>query len=492
MNGVIVRFERKQWSALCALLFARYPNQEWATWVRYGWRCAGETLVLTAVAVDPPRPGELDDRVGHVAIQEPYSLRMALEAERHEFAVGVVHSHPRLCAPIASLVDDDMDRYYAEYLAGFTGGRPYPSLIVSEMDGELAVSGRVWFQDRWLAVQRWVVEGACVPLWFGREPAADLQLNGPRMARIHSSFGRKAAQRIRNACVAVVGGGGTGSPAIEVLARAGVGHLIVVDPDTVEESNLERLHGGFSRHVEADASKVEIAREHIAAIDAAIRFEGFVGRVPQAEVVDALAQADVILGCTDQQHSRLALSEIAFRHLVPLIDCAVSLEGREGRITGQTIQLVHFACDSPCAACRGMISWRRISQELTSKEDRAARRQAAAEALQRGEDPDPYWQNQPQINTVGYLTTAAGALAAGSALGIISQTFEPGYARLQLNALNDPVDLVDWPQERQADCVCGQLLGFGDLAASKGLITAPTHWKPVYRVQGNDKSSRTI
>ena len=428
-----------------------------------------ETLVLTAVAVDSPRLGELDNRVPHVAIQEPYSLRIALEAERHEFAVGVAHSHPRSCLPIASTIDDDMDHYYAEYLAGFTSARPYPSLILSEIDGELVVSGRVWFRDHWLPVTRCVVEGASQLLWIGRERVRDVPLNEARTARIDSSFGRKAAQRIRNACVAVVGASGTGSPAIEVLARAGVGHLIVIDPDTVQESNLERLHGGFSRHVESRVSKVETAREHIAAIDRSIHFEGYVGRVPQAEVVDALARADVILGCTDKQHSRLALSEIAFRYLVPVIDCGVSLEGKGGRITGQTIQLVHFACDSPCALCREMIGWQHISQELMGAAERETRRRAAAEARQRGEDPDPYWRDEPQINTVGYLTTATGALAAGTALGIISRTFEPGYVRAQINALNHPVDLVDWPQDRRTDCPCGQLLGYGRLAPFQAL-----------------------
>lgn len=482
MEGVIVRFERKQWSALCATLFARYPDEEWAAWVRYGWRRSGETLVLTAVAIDPPRQGELDPRVSHVAIQEPYSLRIALEAERHEFAVGVVHSHPMACLPIASVIDDDMDHYYAEYLVGFTGGRPYPSLILSEIDGEVVVSGRVWFDDQWLPVTRCVVEGAAQRLWVGREVSRDLPMNEARTARINSSFGRRAAQRIRNGCIAVVGASGTGSPAIEVLARAGVGCLIVIDPDTVEESNLERLHGGFSQHVEHRSSKVEIAREHIASIDSSIRFEGYVGRVPQAEVVDALARADVILGCTDKQHSRLALSEIAFRYLVPVIDCGVSLEGKDGRITAQTIQLVHFACDSPCAVCRDMISWQRISQELMGEAERAVRREAAAEANLRGEKPDPYWQDEPQINTVGYLTTATGALAAGTALGIVSRTFEPGYVRAQINALNHPVNLVDWPQDRRADCACGQLLGYGDLRVSKRFITPPAHWLPVRKI----------
>ena len=50
------------------------------------------------------------------------------------------------------------------------------------------------------------------------------------------------------------------------------------------------------------------------------------GALPQGLAVDKLVEADVILGCTDQQHSRLALSDLVVRYLVPAIDCGVSLE----------------------------------------------------------------------------------------------------------------------------------------------------------------------
>ncbi len=481
MPSAIVRFGRGQWTDLCSLLFSRYPHHEWATWVRFGWRRAGDEFVFTMVALDPPRAGELDDRVGHVAIQEAYSLRVALESEHHPFAVGVVHSHPQGYKPIASPIDDDMDGYYGEYLDGFTSGRPYLSLIVSEMDGELVASGRFYVEGKWHPVVRFVCEGLRVQTFLGYTLTPDKPVDHDRIARLDAQFGKRAAQRIRNACVAVVGASGTGSPAIEVLARAGVGHIVVVDPDVLDKSNLERVHGAYEEQAAAKLTKVEVAREHVTAIDSDIRFDGYVGRVPQPEVVDALALADAVIACTDQQHSRLALSEIAFRYLVPVIDCGVSLEGANGTITGQTIQLVNFETDGPCAVCRGMIDWNRISQELMTLEERERRRQAARVAREQGADPGGYWKDLPQINTVGYLTTSAGALAAGSVLGIISGAFRPGYARAQLNLLSEPIHAIDWPQQQRESCCCRTHRGYGDLGAADRLITPPSHW-PAVRV----------
>jgi hypothetical protein len=481
--NIAVRMGARQWRELCELTFSRYPDKEWATWVRFGWRSTEEALIFSMIALDPPRPGELDDTVSHVSFREPYSLRVALEGERHPFAVGVVHSHPKECLPIASRIDDDMDTYYADYLEGFTAQRPYLSLIVSEVNGERVASGRVWVEGRWVSVARFLVDGFRIATWIGSAPAPDRPLNADRIVRLDAQFGRRAAQRIRNATVAVVGASGTGSPAIEVLARAGVGHLIGIDPDTLEDPNLERVHGAYPRHAVDRTAKVLVAREHVSAIDPSIWFDAYVGRVPQKAVVGALVQADVILSCTDQQHSRLALSEIAFRYGVPVIDAGVSLEGAAGRITGQTIQLVRFDPEGPCALCRDMIDWRRVGQELMSNSERAARREAARQARERGDDADGYWRELPQLNTVGYLTTAAGALGAGCALGVISGTFQPGFTRAQFNLLSDFIEVIDWPQKARPGCVCQTRRGYGDLASGDRLITPPAHWPEVKEIR---------
>jgi hypothetical protein len=347
------------------------------------------------------------------------------------------------------------------------------------VEGERVASGRVWVEGRWVPVARFLVDGLSIATWMAGVPVPHRPLNLHRVERLDAQFGRRAAQRIRDATVAVVGASGTGSPAIEALAHAGVGHLIGIDPGVLKNPNLERVHGAYPQHAADEAPKVLVAREHVAAIDPSIRFDAYIGRVPQTQVVDALVKADVILACTDQQHSRLALSEIAFRYLVPVIDSGVSLEGAAGRITGQTIQLVRFDPESPCALCRGMVDWQRVGQELMSEDERAARREAARRAKERGDDNIGYWRELPQLNTVGYLTTAAGALAAGCALGVISGTFQPGFTRAQFNLLSDFIDAIDWVQSAQPDCMCRLRRGYGDLGSSDQLITAPSHWPEV-------------
>ena len=464
------------------LVFSRYPDWEWATFARFGWRETPDALVMTLASIDSPVTGDLNEDVGHVAFDEQYTLRMALGAEKHGLAVGVIHSHPKEGAPHASPIDDDMDVYYARYFADFAPGRPYVSLILSEVNDKLVISGRAFWRERWLTLQHTSAERSAIETWsVGRRPRPVL-FERDRAARFASAFGDQALASLRASTAAVIGAGGTGSAAIEVLARAGVGRIIIVDPDEVDRSNLERIHGSFPLHATNAIPKVEVAREHVRAIDPSIKVEAIVGRLPQKEVIDAVITADVALGCTDQQHSRLALSDLAFRYLLPSIDCGVGLEGANGDVTGQVAQFVRFLAADPCALCREMIVPSRLSQELMSEDERTRRRAAAEDAHRRGEDPNPYWRDAPQLYTVGYLTTAAGAIAAGYAIGWLTHRFDPPFQRLQMNLAAPFPDVTDLPQTQQEECACAKFRGWADQAAADALISAPDHWNEVRHI----------
>lgn len=476
--AVVLRIGSPEARDLARLLCRRYPGEEWAAFLRFGWRESAQGLVLTLAEIDSPHDGDLDESVGHVAIQEPYSLRIALAAERHPLAVGVIHSHPKGCLPQPSPIDDDMDRYYAEYFASFAPDRPYVSLILSEIRGELTVSGRVAWRGAWRAVTRLALELTMASVWpsvASRQPTA----SRGRLARLASAFGDLAAERLRKARVAVIGAGGTGSAAIEVLARAGVGELILVDPDSVEESNLERIHGSRPADAKKGIPKVTVARRHVREIDPSIRVQALIGSLPQQEVLHAVSTADVALGCTDQQHSRLALSDLAIRYLVPALDCGVALEGQDGSVTAQVGQLVRFSTVDPCALCRQMVTPQRIAQELMSGTERDQRRAAAREAEVKGDKGDAYWRELPQLNTVGYLTTGIGAFAAGYVIGWVTGRFTPPFARLQMNMVARDLDVTNVEERPRPDCSCQRGRGKADQGAADALITAPPHWPAV-------------
>ena len=476
---LILRVAAPEFEELQHLVFRRYPNFEWATFARFGWRDTGDALVVTLASIDTPKNSDLDENVEHVAFDEQYTLRVALAAEKHVLAVGVIHSHPENYAPRPSTVDDDMDGYYSQYFSDFAPNRPYVSLIFSIVAKQLVISGRVFWGGKWLMLEHTAAEHKIVESWPGRTRKRLPSYKVDRVARFVSAFGEQAFSRLHGACAAIIGAGGTGSTAIEILARAGIGRLIIVDPDVVERSNLERIHGSVPKHAKKKTPKVVVAREFVHQIDPSIEVIALQGRLPQSKVIDAVVSSDIALGCTDQQHSRLALSDLAFRYLVPAIDCGVVLEGEDGTITGQVGQFVRLLAADPCVLCRNMIDPRRVAQELMSSEERAQRTAAATEAQIRGDNPDPYWQRERQINTVGYLTTTVGAMLAGYAIGWLTSRFAPPFERLQMNFVAPFLDVTDLPQKQRSECACAKFRGWADQANAEALVSTPSHWPPV-------------
>jgi tRNA A37 threonylcarbamoyladenosine dehydratase len=357
--------------------------------------------------------------------------------------------------------------------------------VVLVVQGRMVISGRIFWRSRWLVLANTISDSADLETWPGGYRPAPQPIERDRAARLAGAFGEQALRRLRGSSVAVIGASGTGSPAIEVLARAGVGRLVIVDPDTLERSNLERVHGSYPEDVAKGMTKVAVAARHVRAIDPSIHVEALCGRLPQKEVIDAVVTADVALGCTDQQHSRLALSDVAFRYLVPALDCGVVLEGKDGRVTGQVAQLVRFRPADACALCREMIVADRIKQELMSDEEKTQRREAAQQALRRGDNPNAYWRDQPQINTVGYLTTTVGGMLAGYAIGWLTKRFDTPFARLQMNFVAPFLDVTDVPQRQRAECACARFRGWADQGNADALITAPDHWPEVQRLQSS-------
>jgi molybdopterin/thiamine biosynthesis adenylyltransferase len=135
----------------------------------------------------------------------------------------------------------------------------------------------------------------------------------------------------------VIGVGGIGSVLIEQLARTGVQELVLIDPDDVERSNLNRLAGAY--HTDVGLSKVDVAKRHVAKIDPSISVETVQGRVQDSGSV--LATCDVLLDGLDRMSARMWTNEFAVKHLLPLFDAGSlirlsdngdSVEGFEGYI----------------------------------------------------------------------------------------------------------------------------------------------------------------
>ncbi|MFM2034992.1 MAG: molybdopterin-synthase adenylyltransferase MoeB [Pseudomonadota bacterium] len=156
-------------------------------------------------------------------------------------------------------------------------------------------------------------------------------------------IGIEGQQRILNARALVIGLGGLGSPAALYLGTAGVGHLTLVDHDRVDLTNLQRQVA----HTQARVGqyKVDSAKEALLAINPTLNITVLRERADARRLEELVAQADVVLDCSDNFATRQALNTACVRHHVPLVS------GAAIRFDGQLAVYDSRQANSPCYAC---------------------------------------------------------------------------------------------------------------------------------------------
>ena len=156
-------------------------------------------------------------------------------------------------------------------------------------------------------------------------------------------IGIEGQERIASSHALIVGAGGLGSPVALYLGSAGVGHITMVDNDTVDMTNLQRqiIHT-MSR---VGQSKVESAQLAIGAINPEVRVTPIMARADAALLDQLIEQADVVLDCCDNFATRHAINAACVKHHKPLVS------GAAIRFDGQVCVYDPRDADSPCYAC---------------------------------------------------------------------------------------------------------------------------------------------
>jgi len=141
----------------------------------------------------------------------------------------------------------------------------------------------------------------------------------------------------------IVGAGGLGSPVALYLGSAGVGHITVVDHDRVDMTNLQRQIAHTMERV--GQPKVLSIQAAIAAINPDVQVTPVMLRADAALLDTLVAQADVVLDCSDNFATRHAINAACVKHRKPLVS------GAAIRFDGQVCVYDPRDANSPCYAC---------------------------------------------------------------------------------------------------------------------------------------------
>lgn len=149
--------------------------------------------------------------------------------------------------------------------------------------------------------------------------------------------------RLKGARVALVGAGGIGSPAIQYLAAAGVGTLVVIDDDRVDLSNLQRQTLFGTRDV--GLAKAQAAATGATQINPEVAIEARVARIGTDNAATLLTGADVVIDGSDTFATRLTVADTCLAARIPLVSAAV------GQFDGQLGVYRGWEPTRPCYRC---------------------------------------------------------------------------------------------------------------------------------------------
>lgn len=149
-------------------------------------------------------------------------------------------------------------------------------------------------------------------------------------------------EKLKQSSVLIVGMGGLGSPVAMYLAAAGVGHLIIADHDSVEQSNLQRQ---IVHNLESIGdAKVSSAKTTLQNLNPWIKITTIEQRLEASLLDDAVANVDMVIDCSDNYTTRFALNKSCVGHSKTLVS------GTAIRFKGQ-VAVFNQGPDSACYQC---------------------------------------------------------------------------------------------------------------------------------------------
>ncbi len=322
----------------------------------------------------------------HVTWRTEDFVRLAGRCEREGLTILIAHSHPPGFENFSPRDDRSEKRPFAYALDKLGEGAICGSLL---MRSDRRLVARVWLDEpvRCASIDQITTIGSRWRFEF-RAVAQDR----PTLQRQALALGAGFNAHVGQLRVAVVGCGATGSAAAMLLARLGVAHLVLVDADIVDVTNLHRLHGATQGDADAGRKKADVLRDAIAELGLGCKVRAVSAFVESPIVRDAIRSCDVVFSCTDDHLGRAVLNRLAYFYLQPVIDVGVVL-----RLTEDKSRLSHVVGratvlqpDAPCLWCRGTIDVRKLASDSARRGDPETYERLKAEGYILGAgDPSP-------------------------------------------------------------------------------------------------------
>jgi hypothetical protein len=397
-----------------------------------------------AVAVYPMKDAWVTgSSPSHIAFETRHLREFFRQCEEECLVFGFAHNHPT-GYPDFSDTDEENELTLLEAVSNRNGCGVSLVALVWNQDAWKARVRTAFAPKEYVSARHVLVTDHPLKVYLSN----GVRRNDDAHARQAAAFGAPFVHMLQSMRIAVIGLGGTGSPTATLLARSGVGELVLVDPDNLEISNLNRVRGAARSDV--GKNKAEIFKRYISSLDLGTDVSALSTCVDTPEGVDALASSDIIFGCTDDQIGREILNTTSYAYAQPFID--VGLGGQVVQdANGRPYLRYHHGRISTilpeageCLFCQGVLTEQWIRREYALRENPNMDDSQARERYLEG--------GAEQAPGVGPFTSAIADLGVATLFDLLApfrkfpnelrwDAFSLDFVKMELQsrrALNDP------------------------------------------------------
>ncbi len=437
-----------QWKKLCHHLSGSAVHERFAVLLVGHRRSPGEISLLCHKVIPYTDARLVDESVG-IRLTPEGIVHMMNAANAAHTGIVDIHSHIGAGRGVAFSATDI--RGHADIVAfalpELRKGCCYGSLVVAGQ----AMSGMLWETADGKGVSFDAVRRVGAVRRTNSDEESPIQIGEPgRYARQVELLGRAGQKLIESTRVGIVGMGGTGSIVARTLAYEGVRSFVLVDPDRVELSNLNRLDG--SRRLDAwlRRKKVKVLRRQIRRIAPVSNVIAIAESLLTSEALNALMRVDVLFGCTDNDGTRLCLNELSAGYLKPYIDMGTGIDASDGTIREAGGRVMVVLPGESCLLDAKCVDVEQAGYELA---DPAMQEFARHEGYVRGaEVPAP---------SVMSLNQTVASLAVTEFKALVTG-MRPPFRLIHYDLLKETLCPVAF--KKSSNCVvCHDHLGKGDL-----------------------------
>jgi len=383
LDNLLARLLADEGLETCAIFLARSAQRSDHT----------RFLVFEEIFVDPAK---YDQRsIDRIVLSPELVHKAAVAARKQTATVVFVHSHPGLdTRPIFSKTDDQGELPLVQFFSTFLPDFPIVSVVVSS--GGIRARIMESHEDVEIVSIGRSLNGYAV------SSIANMELHNRQIL----ALGKEGQERIGSLNIGIVGLGGTGSFVAQELIYLGASSFILIDPEIIEYSNLNRLVGASINDI--GTPKVNVAKRTIKNVSPEANVECFQADVIDDASAEELLECSIIFCCTDSHGSRAVLNQLSYQYFIPVIDMGVSLTAKDGLLTHINGRVQLLGPGLGCLTCGEFLNPDEVRRDLMSENQKA---------------DDPYFtgaEGLPQPAVISVNGTIS-SLAITMFLGIVTE-----------------------------------------------------------------------